>query len=75
MFWFFGCKACGILAPRPGITPPALGTSPPALEGKVLTTGLPGKSLKNILKYKEKAFSRINIFYVITSQIIVKYHG
>ena len=33
MFWFFGPQACGILAPRP-----------PALEGKVLTTGLPGKS-------------------------------
>ena len=38
--WFFGHKACGILAPRPGIEP-----TPPALEGKFLTTGLPGKSL------------------------------
>ena len=40
MFWFFGCKACGILAPRPGIEP-----EPTALEGEVLTTGPPGKSL------------------------------
>ena len=40
MFWFFGPKACGILAPRPGIKP-----APPALEGEVLTTGLPGRSL------------------------------
>ena len=40
MFWFFGREACGILAPWPGIEP-----TPPALEGKVLTTGLPGKSL------------------------------
>ena len=32
MFWFFGHKACVILAPRPGIEP-----APPALEGKVLT--------------------------------------
>ena len=40
MFWFFGHEACGILAPRPGIEP-----APPALEGKVLTTGPPGKSL------------------------------
>ena len=40
MFWFFGHKACGILAPQPGIKP-----TPPALEGKVLTTGPPGKSL------------------------------
>ena len=39
-FGFFGREACGILAPRPG-TEPTL----PALEGEVLTTGLPGKSL------------------------------
>ena len=37
---FFGLKAHGILASWPGI-----GTSNPALEGKVLTTGLPGKAL------------------------------
>ena len=30
MFWFFGHKASGILAPEPGIK-----TSPPPLEGKV----------------------------------------
>ena len=40
MFWFFGPKARGILAPLPGIDP-----VPPALEGDVLTTGPPGKSL------------------------------
>ena len=40
MFCFFGCEACGILAPGPGIEP-----APPALEGEVLTTGPPGKSL------------------------------
>ena len=40
MFWFFGHKACGILAPQPGMEPATLG-----LEGEVLTTGLPGKSL------------------------------
>ena len=40
MFWFFGREACGILAPGPGIKP-----APPALEGEVLTTGPPGKSL------------------------------
>ena len=45
MFWFFGLEACGILAPWPGIKPAA-----PALEGKVLTTGLPGKSLHIFLK-------------------------
>ena len=41
MFWIFGHEACGILAPRPGIEP-----TPPVLEGKVLTTGPPGKALK-----------------------------
>ena len=44
MFWFFGHEACGFLAPRPGIKP-----ATPALEGKVLTTGLPGRSLTMIL--------------------------
>ena len=39
MFLVFGHQACGILAPQLGIKP-----APPALEGKVLTTGLPGKS-------------------------------
>ena len=39
-FCFFGLEARGILAPRPGIEP-----APPVLEGKVLTTGPPGKSL------------------------------
>ena len=42
--FFFGHEACGILAPRPGIKP-----VPPALEGEVLTTGLPGKSLEPTL--------------------------
>ena len=40
MFWFFGCEACGISAPWPGIKP-----APPGLEGKVSTPGLPGESL------------------------------
>ena len=38
---FFGCEACEAFgAPQPGIE-----LACPALEGKVLTTGLPGKSL------------------------------
>ena len=44
MFWFFGCEACGILAPWPGIEP-----VPPALEGEVLTTGPLRKSPKSLL--------------------------
>ena len=39
-FGFFGCEACGILAPQPGIEPAS-----PALEGEVLTTGPARKSL------------------------------
>ena len=41
MFWGFGPKACVILAPQPGIEPTS-----PALEGEVLPTGPPEKSLK-----------------------------
>ena len=52
MFWIFGCEACGILAPQPGIEP-AL----PALEGKVLTTGPPEKSLKRFLREGNESFS------------------
>lgn len=40
----FGFLACGILAPRPGMKP-----TPPALEGHVLTTGPPRKSLFMVL--------------------------
>ena len=41
MFRFIGHEACGILALQPG-TEPVFS----ALEGEVLTTGLPGKSLE-----------------------------
>ena len=43
MLWFLGCEASGISAPRPGIEPETE-PAPPALKGKILTTGLPGKS-------------------------------
>ena len=42
MFWLPGWKACGILAPWPGME-----ATLPALEGEVLTTGSPGKSLNS----------------------------
>ena len=51
MFWVFGHEACGILAPQPGIEP-----APLALEGEVLTTELPGKSLKNLFKACSQCF-------------------
>ena len=49
-FFFFNLLAmphgCGILVPWPGIEP-----TPPRLEGRVLITGLPGKSLTLNLKW------------------------
>ena len=39
MLWFFGPKACGILALPPGIEP-----IPPTLKDEILTTEPPGKS-------------------------------
>ena len=47
-FMCFGPEACGILAPQPGIK-----LTPSALEGEVLTTGLPGKSLVRFLILSE----------------------
>ena len=47
MFWLFGCKKYGILSPWPWIKP-----APPTLEGEVLTTRLPGKSLLSNLDYE-----------------------
>ena len=42
----FSCPvACGILVPQPGIEPVST-----ALEGRFLTTGPPGKALKEVLK-------------------------
>ena len=43
MFWLLACEACRILAPQPGTEPTI-----PALEGKVITTGPPGKSLDQL---------------------------
>ena len=42
--FFGGPEECGILAPQPDIE-----AAPSALEGKVLTTGLQGKSLVCVL--------------------------
>ena len=43
IFWFFGCKVCGIFS-----SPAKDQTGTPALEGKVLSTGPPGKSLMGL---------------------------
>ena len=45
MFWVFGCEACEILAPLPGME-----SAPAALEDGVLTTGPPKKSQRNGFK-------------------------
>ena len=54
MFWLFGHEARGILAPQPATEP-----APPALEGKVLITGPPGKSLNFLNSY--------NIVHILNS--------
>ena len=41
MFWCFGHGPKEILGPWPGFEP-----MPPALEGDILTTGLPGSTLR-----------------------------
>ena len=45
MCFFFGREVCGILAPQPGMEPVLS-----ALEGNVLTSGLPGKSLSGLFQ-------------------------
>ena len=71
MFWFFGPEACAILASWPGMEP----TTPLALQGKSLTTGLPGKSLEvwiylnlyNIKLDKSKSYiCNFDIIYLST---------
>ena len=52
MLWFFGCKACGIPAPPPGVKP-----APPTLEGEVPTTGPLGKS---------QVFFFLNAIFIMT---------
>ena len=51
---FFGHEACGVLAPWLGIEP-----TPPALEGDILATGPPGKSLNSM----EKSYCQAPIFF------------
>ena len=48
MFLVFWPEACGILVPWPGIEPAS-----PALEGKILTSGCPGKPLDSLLPSSE----------------------
>ena len=61
-FEFFGLKTYGILSSQPGIKP-----APPALEGKILTTGSPGKphalSLKDNFALLESYRSNIIFTY------------
>ena len=62
MFCFFWLKACGILAPQPGNQP-----APPALEGKVLTTGPPGKSLHDFVFSHSPSNSKLQTHWTSTS--------
>ena len=58
VWFFFGPKACGILAPWPGIEP-----APPTVEGEILTTGPPGKSLTRVSNTLERIASLANPNY------------
>ena len=55
LFWLFGHEACGILAPSPGFEPALL-----AMEGEVLITEPPGKSVikkkKILMKYMDNLY-------------------
>ena len=57
VFWVLGCKARGILAPRPGTE-----FAPPALEGKVLTIALPGKFF--IIRILKSYLERRSIVFI-----------
>ena len=72
VFGFFGGEACGILAPLLGIEPTL-----PALEGEVLTTGPPGKSLKIHFKQFFRGYSLVlendslqNLFFSCGSKFL-----
>ena len=65
MFWFFGHEACGILAPGPGIKPPLF-----VLEGEVLTTGPPGKSLGYMALDKLLHIYELHTFFLKKKQTI-----
>ena len=56
-FWIFGHEACWVLAPQAETE-----LTPPALEGKVLTTGLPGSpslQIFNVKTYHEEYYAEI----------------
>ena len=64
---FFGHEACGIIAPQPRIDAPRPGieSAPPALNGEVLTTEPPGKSLRSSITSSKfllpRAITRVQI--------------
>ena len=64
MFLFSGPEACGILAPQSRIKP-----QPPALEGKVLTSEPPGKSLNHFYIWGKNNTSKLSIFPPILTSV------
>ena len=61
MFWFLGHEVCGNLTPWPGIK-----LTTPALEGEALTTGLPVKSLYQIL-----LMAKFNFFFLSRKSVFI----
>ena len=68
MLWFFGQESCGILALQPGMK-----SKHPDLEGKVLTTGLPGKSQASFSSHKKITFNSQNSEDECKMQVHCKY--
>ena len=66
VFWLFGRKACGILSPLSGTGPTAV-----ALEGKVSTTGLPGKPLPLSFKSELQLDFLVGSFPSYKSQMLL----
>ena len=62
MFSFFGCEACGILAPQSGVE-----STPPALESEVPTARPPGEYMKFFLKQKTNENMEEDVFRVLGS--------
>ena len=68
MFWSFSHpKARGISGHRPGME-----SAPPALEGEVLTTGPPGKSLELLNTYSRKEVIFYSVSFFLPSHILTQ---
>ena len=66
-FWFFGPKACVILATLPGIK-----LVFPALEGRVLTPGLPRKLLEGLSLGNKESSEKASPCFAISQMLTIQ---